>query len=168
MHLPGNFCLVQWCRLLEIALWNTGLQVGTKRLTSLFQTRGLVEIDLHNICYWLRMPENDVLHTFQWADFNAMENDTECWGKNKYWASTHIWLWLEKSTSNWSISFFSGIGYLWWVTVLLQLFCYIANSENIFIFATQCTCKIRLWLVFQHPQTPLSRYCKEHFKANLK
>lgn len=27
--------------------------------------RGLVEIDLHNICYWLKMPENEVLYAFE-------------------------------------------------------------------------------------------------------
>lgn len=36
MHLPGSFCLLWWYKLLEIALWSTGLQrmrTGTKHLS---------------------------------------------------------------------------------------------------------------------------------------
>jgi len=61
------------------------LEANTLVTLSLFHTRGLVEYDLHNICYWLKMSENDILYALQWAYFNAMENDRECWGKNKHW-----------------------------------------------------------------------------------
>lgn len=121
VHLPESSCLLWWCKLLEIALWNTGLQrmrTGTKHLSySSFVSGKRIGRD------WLATGSKcRRLKSYLSFSELILENDTEWWGKSKHQTITHIWLWLAKYLSNWSIAYFSGISYLWWVIVLLLIF----------------------------------------------